>query len=157
MSSDHDSPNPYESPEAAPVDVAAQESAIVLDFARRKRRQLVLLLVAMAISGFLAGFISENSGWSTLADLVSGLAVAILILGWCDIDREERQLSRWPFFVALMILCPGPLIIVPTYLFVTRGVGGFAATAKAAAFLLLMIGVMIATSVMALLLTGAEL
>jgi hypothetical protein len=90
-------------------------------------------------------------------DFASGLIVVILILGWCRIDREERQLTPWRFFVPLMVLCPGPLILMPTYLFVTRGRGGFAATAKASAFLVLMIVVAGAALGMALLLTGAEL
>ena len=80
--------------------------------------------------------------------------MAMLIVGWCDIDREERQLDRWRFFVPLMVLCPGPLVVLPAYLFVTRGVGGFVATAIAIAFFGLMIFVGAGTLVMGLLLTG---
>ncbi len=157
MSSDNDLPNPYKSPEATQGHVAAHDAPVILDFARRKRRQLVFVLIAMAISGFLSGFLAEDSGWSHMVDLATGLIVAILIVGWCEIDREERQLSRWRLFVPLMVLCPGPLIMIPTYFFVTRGLGGFAATAKASAFLVLMILAAGAAFGMALLLTGAEL
>jgi hypothetical protein len=157
MSPENDSLNPYRSPEATQEYVAAQDAPVILDFARRKRRQLGLLLAVMAIWGFLSGFLAEDSAGIRVIDLASGLIVAILILRWCEIDREERQLSRWRYFVPLMVLCPGPLILMPTYFFVTRGIGGFAATAKACAFVVLMIVVACTAWGMALLLTSAEL
>ena len=55
-----------------------------------------------------------------------------------------------------MVMCPGPLIMMPTYFFVTRGLGGFFAIAKASAFLVLMAVVASATFVMTALFMGAE-
>jgi len=147
---DDDPLNPYRAPESAQEPAADQ----ILDFASRKRRRLFQLLALTAIMGFLTGILPEDSSINRVADLATGIGIAMLILGWCAIDHEEHQLDRWRFFVPLMVLCPGPFIVLPTYLFVTRGVGGFAATAKAIAFFGLMIVVGIAAGVLGLLLTG---
>lgn len=145
-----DSHNPYRAPESPPEPAADQ----IPDFASRKRRKLIQLLVLMAVMGFLTGLLPEDSSINRVLDLAGGIVMAMLIVGWCDIDREERQLDRWRFFVLMMVLCPGPLVILPAYLFVTRGIGGFAATAKAIAFFGLMIFAGAVTFVIGSLLTG---
>lgn len=157
MASDNDSPNPYQSPETTQKDAAYLDAPVVCDFAYLKRRQLVFLLVVTGMSGYLPGFLAEDSAWIRIIDLASGLIGAILILRWCDIDREERHLSRWRFFVPMMVLCPGPFVMMPTYLLVTRGLGGFAAIAKKIAFCVLMVVVTTVAFALALLMTGAEL
>ena len=144
-----DSLNPYRAPES-PQEPAADQ---IPDFASRKRRKLIQLLVLMAILGFLTGLFQDSS-INRVTDLTGAIVMAMLIVGWCAIDREERQLDRWRFFVPLMVLCPGPLVVLPAYLFVTRGVGGFVATAIAIAFFGLMMFVGAVTLVMGLLLTG---
>ncbi len=144
-----DSLNPYRAPDS-PQEPAADQ---IPDFASRKRRKLIQLLVLMAILGFLTGLFQDSS-INRVTDLTGAIVMAMLIVGWCDIDREERQLDRWRFFVPLMVLCPGPLVVLPAYLFVTRGVGGFVATAIAIAFFGLMMFDGAVTLVMGLLLTG---
>ena len=144
-----DSLNPYRAPDS-PQEPAADQ---IPDFASRKRRKLIQLLVLMAILGFLTGLFQDSS-INRVTDLTGAIVMAMLIVGWCAIDREERQLDRWRFFVPLMVLCPGPLVVLPAYLFVTRGVGGFVATAIAIAFFGLMMFVGAVTLVMGLLLTG---
>ncbi len=90
MTSENDSPNPYQSPE----DTAAQDAPLVRDFAYRKRRQLVFLLVAMGMSGFLSGFTAEGSGGERIIDLVGGLVAAVLIRA---IDVPYEPLGKpWP-------------------------------------------------------------
>lgn len=157
MTFENDSPNPYQSPETSQEDAAYLDPPFVPDFAYRKRRQLVFLLVASGISGLLSGFAAEDSAWDRIINLADWLISAVLILRWCDIDREERQLARWRNFVPMIVLCPGPLVMVPAYLLVTRGLGGFAAIAKAIAFAVLMVIVSMVAVVLALLITGEEL
>lgn len=142
--------NPYSAPESTQERAADQFP----DFASRKRSKLIQLLLWMAITGFVTGIFPEDSSTNRVADLATGIGIAMLILGWCVIDREEHQLDRWRFFVPLMVLCPGPILVLPVYLFVTRGVGGFAATAMAIAFSGLMLFVRFAAFDLGLLLTG---
>ena len=142
--------NPYQAPESAQEPAADQ----IFDFTSRKRRKLFQLLALMAIMGLLTGILPDDSSINRVTDLANTIGIYLLIFGWCDIDREERHLDRWRYFVLLMVVCPGPLIVLPTYLFVTRGVGGFVATAIAIAFFGLMIFVGAVTLVMGLLLTG---
>ena len=76
--------------------------------------------------------------------------MTILTLGWCTIDREERNLEPCRFFVPMMVFLPGPMLMIPIYLFVTRGFQGFVATAKAFGFFVLMIVVISITSIIGL-------
>lgn len=156
MTSENDSPNPFQSSEVSGDNIGAQSAPVISDFAHGKRRQLFFILVVMAVSGALHGLLVEDSGWSRVIEVASGLVVAFLTIGWCEIDRKEHQLSRWRFFIPLMAICPGPLIMMPIYFLVTRGLGGLVAIAKASAFLVLMAVVASATFVMTVLFMGAE-
>ena len=112
------------------------------------------MLFAMAIFGFAIGLFPEGSTLERIATFAAGLSFTILTLGWCSIDREERNLESWRFFVPMMVFLPGPFLMIPIYLFATRGLEGFAATAKAFAFFVLMMVIVAVTSIAGLLVTG---
>ena len=57
----------------------------------------------------------------------------------------------------MIVICPGPFVMMPAYLLVTRGLGGFSAIAKAIAFVVLMVVLSVAAFVSGLLFTGAEI
>ncbi len=130
------------------------DAASLLEFARRKRRKLHQILISMAVLGFAMGLFPEDSTLERIATFATGLSFTILTLGWCTIDREERNLNPWRFFVPMMVFLPGPILMIPIYLFVTQGLEGSAATAKAFAFFVLMMVVISVTSIMGFLLTG---
>lgn len=146
----NNSSNPYAPPELTTEHVTINDADSTLDFARRKRRKLQQMLIAMAIFGFAAGLFPEGSTLKQIASFATGLSFTILTLGWCTIDREERNLKPWRFFVPMMVFLPGPILMIPIYLFTTRGLEGFAATAKAFAFFVLMMVVFMITTIMGL-------
>lgn len=148
------SSNPYAPPELTTEHVTINDADSTLDFARRKRRKLHQMLITTAILGFATGIFPEGSSLEQIASFAAGLSFNILILGWCTIDREERNLEPWRFFAPMMVLLPGPILMVPIYLFTTRGLEGFAATAKAFAFFVLMMVVVMITAIMGFLVTG---
>src|SRR3972149_11751978 len=133
-------PNPYQPPELEPT--SASDAAAIADDspARQKRRILIWMTVLFAVSGLLSGLFLEDRSLLSVIEIATAIVLAILLVTWCECDRIERQGERWPFFIVLMVLCPGPILMLPIYLFATRGAGGFLATARAAAFFVLLIG-----------------
>ena len=146
--------NPYLPPASTTEHATINDAGNALDFLRRKRRKLHQILFAMAIFGFAIGLFPEGSTLEQIATLAGGLSFTILTLGWCSIDREERNQEPWRFFVPMMVFLPGPMLMIPIYLFVTRGLVGFVATAKAFGFFLLMMVVIAVTSIAGLVVTG---
>ncbi len=151
---DDNSFNPYSPPAATTGYAIVNNAESLAGYARRKHRKLHQILLVMAILGFAMGLFPEDSTLERIVTFVAGLSVTVLILGWCDIDLEERNLKRWRFFVPMMVLIPGPFIMIPIYLLFTRRAEGFVATAKAFAFFVLMTAVTMVASIMGLLLTG---
>lgn len=140
--------NPYESPQC--VDATAEQTAadILASCQDAKRRQLLGMIITFAVSGFVSGWV-DDLALSRFIDLATGLVFAFLILRWCDNDHYERQQNQeplwhgmpWRYFAFMMILCPGPLIMMPIYLLVTRGWRGFISIAWAGAFFALLVAV----------------
>lgn len=151
---DDNASNPYSPPALTTDHATVHDAAVLSDFVRRNRRKLHQILIATAILGFSTGLFPEGSTLERIVTFAAGLSVTVLTLGWCTIDREERNLDPWRFFVPMMVFLPGPILMIPIYLFVTRGLEGFAATAKAFAFSVLMMVVAIVTTFMGLLVTG---
>jgi hypothetical protein len=154
MQTNDSASNPYSPPALAAEHSNLIDAAALSEFARRKRRKLHQILIAMAMLGFAMGLFPEGSTLERIASFVGGLSFTILTLGWCTIDREERNLEPWRFFVPMMVFVPGPILMIPIYLFVTRGLEGFVATAKAFGFFLLMVVVIAVTSIAGLVVTG---
>ena len=131
--------NPYRSPERGEYDDAEPESPPPASYRPEKDRVLWALLIVWAIGGALAVFVAEDL--SRIVDVAVGIATVILILRWCDYDRQERAINRWPFFGVMMILCPGPAVILPLYFVRTRGLRGLWSIAKAFGFFVLLVAV----------------
>lgn len=145
METDDTSSNPYSPPALTTQQTVEIEPNSPSKFTVRKRRKLRLILRTVAILGFGTGLLPEGSSPERILTFATGLYITILVLGWCEIDGEERSLTRWRFFVPMMVFIPGPVIMVPIYLFVTRGIEGFIATAKAFGFFVLLMIVFVAT------------
>jgi len=131
-------PRPLESNDATGGDIAVPFQDAL---AAKKRRMLFGMVVLFAVNGFLTGVLGEDSALSAPLELVTAIAFAVMVVCWCEYDRIQRQAQRWRFFIVLMVVCPGPLVMIPVYLCVTRGVRGLISTAMAAAFFLLLIAV----------------
>lgn len=141
LQGNNDGDNPYESPQVDEASIAEAPDPVKQSFRDAKLRVLTWMVVVFAVSGFLTWIISEESGFGRIVDVATMVCFAVLLLQWCSLDRTERQLDPWPYFVLLVVLCPGPLIMMPLYLCRTRGWGGLIATGKAVLFFLLLIGV----------------
>ena len=132
--------NPYQSPRNAWDGESSELSGLPApSFRREKRRLLLIMLLVYAITGALIGALpADLSGFIEFAAMV---VIVILTLRWCDYDRGEQEVERWSYFGIMMILCPGPLIVMPIYLLSTRGVRGLLSIAKAFVFFVILIAV----------------
>jgi hypothetical protein len=147
--------NPYESPQCLQTSAAQAETKPEFSYQKAKRRQLLGMIVTFAVSGFVSGIIVDDRVLSRLADVAAAIAFAFFVLRWCDYDHGERQERQerlwqglpWRYFTPLMLLCPGPPIMVPVYLLATRGLRGFISIAWALAFFALLVAVGIVAEV----------
>jgi hypothetical protein len=128
-----DGENPYQAP-GADIAIGPHEPADDEPGFRRAKRKIILaILLLFALSGFLVPLTAGDPVLLKGLDLVTAIALAAFLLRWCQYDRRERHIKRWPFFAAMMILCPGPLILMPIYFLATRGLRGLFSILMAAA------------------------
>lgn len=131
--------NPYAAPLTAEAILTEAELQGTPSWRREKFRLLLGMVAVFAVAGFVSGFLPDEGSASRSVSLAMGLAFSLLIVRWCAYDRQERGLAPWPHFGLLMVICPGPLIMVPIYLLATRGAPGLISTAKAAVFFVFLI------------------
>lgn len=124
---------PDEPDSAAAVDQLPSDCAPVSSELRdRKRRQLLWMLVVALVLGLLSGLTGIGETDARLMQFVATLAFAFPLFQWCELDRLELGNQRWRGFGLLLILFPGPIVILPIYLLVTRGQWGILAVVIAA-------------------------
>jgi hypothetical protein len=146
--------NPYQSPEVEETSPLEALPSAPTSYRDAKIQTLIGMAVVYAVSGLFAGLLPEESPVQLIVDLATFVLFAVLLLKWCTLDRVERQIEAWPMFPVLLIICPGPLIIMPLYFCSTRGWAGLIATGKAALFLVLLFLVAVVGAVVGAMLTG---
>lgn len=144
-----DSPNPFQSPEAELSPQTDEEQAAQTDYRRRKRNVLLALGVYAAFSGLPQGILEEGNPLLQVVELSSLIAVAVAVIAWCRLDSDEHDIHLWSFFPLMVLCCPGPAITLVVYLFVSRGRGGFLATAKLLAYVAVLFAVLMAAALLA--------
>lgn len=118
-------------------------------YARRKRNCLILLLVWAVVSGFVFGAVPVD--WENPLVILDAIVFVIVIIKWTFLDAAEHGFGLWRYFVPLMVICPGPLIVMPVYFIRSRGwAAGLIACGLAVTFCLLQFGVDLASSYVAI-------
>lgn len=133
--------NPYQSPQFSQTPESAIDTPFDPSCQQGKRRQLFWMVALFAISGLASGLLPVTPRMDAVLNLGTGIAFALLILRWYECDRWERGEAPWRFFGPLMVIFPGPIVMVPVYLISTRGLRGLVATMKAALFFVFLITV----------------
>lgn len=113
--------NPYQSPPAALERVSALPISPSLQ--QRKRNCLLLWLALLSPIGALQGAFADSE-LGGVATILGYIVSAASMARWTYLDAEERQFRLWRYFVPLLVICPGPLIVMPVYFFQTRGFRG---------------------------------
>lgn len=112
--------DPYRSPLASDALPAALRTA---DWRVRKLATLAELLVVAAVAGAGRGLSVWRGMSLNVLDLAAALVFAGLLLRWLDYDARERDSETSRLFAVLVVLCPGPLVLLPLYLLQTREAG----------------------------------
>lgn len=117
--------------------------------ARRKRNCLLFLLGWGVVSGFVYG--AATVDWEGPLYIIDLLVVLIGINHWVCLDAYDYDFELPSRFFLMMVICPGPLIVMPVYFVKTRSwKRGLAASAMGLLFLLLQAGLDLAASEVAL-------
>ncbi len=117
-----------------PADSNEEQADVdVVDYAARKRRLILALLIYSVGLGGISVFLPEDD---RQADFLLGLPYLILGVSWCFADARERghRISRGMQLVLVVFFVIG----FPIYLFETRGLRGFKTLASALLLLLAM-------------------
>ena len=83
-----------------------------------KRRCLVAILITVALYGFLAGALPEDSGFLFFFEIVISLVIAGTVVAWCCIDSEQ-----WDFTISKrlsIMLFLFWIVALPYYISMTR-------------------------------------
>ncbi len=88
-------------------------------YARSKRNCLVFLLAWAIVWGFVGGAASVN--WGTAIVFLDAVMFLIAIVRWTYLDAAEHDFQLWRHFVTLLVICPGPVVIMPVYFIRSRG------------------------------------
>ena len=124
----------------------------VPQFARKKRNCLLFLLVwavGIGVTYAMAPVSAETP--ITVLDMV--VLVFGLIL-WTLFDAAEHNVRLWRHFGIMLVICPGPIIVMPIYFIRSRGwAGGLIACGKVIAFVVLLQGIYFGTALLVVALT----
>jgi len=124
-----------------PVPEVAPDDEVDLR-AQKKQQWLFLIFVFGAVEGLMTGLAPSLEA---LIGLIGAIATWVAILEWTKNDARQRDFTLWRYFAPMMILCPGPLIILPIYFVRTRGwLFGLRAVLFAAGLLLLYVVTVVA-------------
>jgi hypothetical protein len=111
-------------------------STDTIPYSRKKRNCLVFLLVWAVVSGSVYAIVDIEWEWPLLfLDMVVFL---LTVLHWAHCDAAERGFTLWRYFTPLMVIFPGPLVVLPVYFVKSRGwSAALKSTFLAAGFLIL--------------------
>ena len=152
---EEDTSGPYQPPEVEVTLAAGEERAAAKDYGRRKRNILLALGGYVALAGLPSGILAQEDPLLRVVDVISWIVLAVSVISWCRLDCQERDIRPWSFFPLMVVCCPGPALTLIIHLFVSRGVGGFWATAKFLAYAGLLFVVMMSTMLVAALAAGS--
>lgn len=128
--------------------LTVEEVVTASSFRRRKRGWLMFLSVCAIGFGILSGALRDD--WEKPLLFLDAIVFVIAIVQWAYLDAAELGFHLWRYFVPLMIICPGPFLVMPVYFVKSRGwIRGLAACGLAVAFLLLQFGLDFASSYLA--------
>ena len=131
----------HDSEEAAQMNleaVAADETDVQTPDAdsTSKRRALRRMLIWTGASGFVTGLLGETSPTGFIFQIAAWFAFLALLVGWCEADSRQRDIPLWRYFIPMLVLFPGPALVMPIYFLRSRGGRGIVTTLLAALFLI---------------------
>lgn len=127
--------NPYHTSQSNPDSL--RESVSI--FRRKQRHLLLWMFVLFSVSGITLGYLPVNSEISQRLLGVSAVLLLMLILWWYDYDQLALDRPRSSVYRLMLLFCPGPLVMLPIHLLVTRGARGLLSTAWAGCYLIILL------------------
>jgi len=119
-----------------------------------KLRALLCMLAWFAASGFATGYFGIQDLFDCIVNIAAAVAFAILAYRWCDADARLHNSAHWDQVVPALFLIPGPLVMVPLYLTMTRRLRSVRSIALAAVYLFVLCAVGVTSLLVGLLVSG---
>jgi hypothetical protein len=141
--------NPYQSPETIENIATDSEEYEYLSIRRQKRNALLIMVALFAVLGLINGVTPEHFVAGRVIDLAGAIGFAILLIRWCSLDCFELGIEPWAHIGIMLIICPGPFILMPIYFLKTRGFRGLLSMLWSAAFFVLLMAVSVVSAVAA--------
>ena len=104
------------------------------------KRYLLLAIPAIsAAKGIVDPWLPVDSNLPRRFELLFAILFVLLVYWWYDYD--QRELGRRPSALSriMMLICPGPCVMIPIHLLVTRGVNALKSIVLAAGYLVLVL------------------
>ncbi len=139
--------NPFASPNVHYGPTIAADAEPDASLSWKKIVCLFFMLGVGAASGFVDMAAPE---FERVNSIVSGLAFVIALATWTHLDARQRDYELWSSFVVMLVLCPGPIFVMPYYFINSRGwMGGILACLLSMGFMFLYIVVAIVGALVA--------
>jgi hypothetical protein len=121
-----------------------------------KLRALLWMPVWFATSGLATGYFGLQDLIDCIVGIAAALAFAILTYEWCDADARIRNFAHWGNLVPALFLVPGPLVMVPVYLMMTRRSHSVRSITLAALYLFVLCALGAMSLILGVLLSGRD-
>lgn len=99
-----------------------------------KRQSLLRIPLWMLAAGFATGFFGEGDLLDLIVHVIATVAFLVLLHRWCAADARLHRIELWRYFLVTLVVCPGPLLVVPIHLLRTRGIRGLLSILLALAY-----------------------
>jgi len=127
--------NPYHASQSNPGSLGEPVSI----FRRKQLHILLWMFVLFSVSGVTLGYLPVNSEMSRRLLGVSTVLLLMLIMWWYDYDQLALDRPRSSVYRLMLLLCPGPLVMLPIHFLVTRGARGLLSTVWAGCYLTILL------------------
>jgi len=82
----------------------------------------------------LYGWLPIDSGTRDRVPVITMVLWVTLTMWWYDVDQMALRRPRSPLYRLMLLICPGPLVMLPIHLLRTRGTRGMLSTAFAGGY-----------------------
>jgi hypothetical protein len=104
-----------------------------------RRRALLWMFGTCLFEGLGVILFLDDDLLLNVVRIATYLACTALLHQWCGADARLHSRELWPHFALTLVVCPGPLLVLPIHLVRTRGVRGLLSLLLAIGFVVVLV------------------
>ena len=86
---------------------------------RKKRKRLLGVLLWTLFSGAVFGLVGQE--WELVFVYLDTFVLVLAAISWTHFDAKIKKFRLWRYFAPMMVIFPGPLVVLPIYFVRSRG------------------------------------